>query len=102
MNYFNTTFSIISLLNLILAGVVIFWERRNIGTTWAWVMVLLFLPGVGFFLYLILGQNLSRRKLYKIKSATQDTINEMIEEQRSNFQESRIEYHDPSMAKYQD
>ena len=42
-----------------------FLERRNVAATWSWLMVLLFIPILGFLLYVMLGQNLSRRKLYK-------------------------------------
>lgn len=53
--------AVITIGNLILAAVLIFMERRNIAATWAWLMVLLFLPGIGFLLYLIFGQRLSKK-----------------------------------------
>ncbi|MEI2325422.1 PLDc N-terminal domain-containing protein, partial [Pseudomonas aeruginosa] len=58
---------ILFLLNFILAGTVIFLERRDVGATWAWLLVLLFLPIAGFILYLVFGQNLSRRKIFDWK-----------------------------------
>ena len=52
-------------INILLAIVVVFMERRNVAATWSWLMVLLFVPVLGFVLYMILGQNLRRRKLYR-------------------------------------
>lgn len=93
---------LIYLLNLLLAIGIVFWERKHIAATWAWVMVLLFLPGVGFFLYLIFGQNMSRRKLYKIKAGTQEAIQQMIEVQRRSFLDSPTDLYDPLASSYRD
>lgn len=53
------------LLNMALAVIVVFLERRSASTTWAWLMVLTFIPLLGFILYMVLGQNLRRRKVFK-------------------------------------
>lgn len=57
----------IFLLNLVSALSLIFIERKEPTTTWAWLLILIVLPGVGFLLYLILGQNLSRQKIFREK-----------------------------------
>ncbi len=54
-------------LNTISVFSLIFIERRESTTTWAWLLILLVLPGVGFLVYLIFGQNLSRQKLFREK-----------------------------------
>ena len=59
--------TIILLVNIILAFAVIFLSRKNPSTTWAWVLVLMFIPIVGFILYLFLGQDLRRVKLFSRK-----------------------------------
>ena len=38
--------------NVILAGLTVFFEHRNPASTWAWLMVILFVPILGFFCYL--------------------------------------------------
>src|SRR5699024_12884481 len=48
-------------INFILAFTVIFLERKNASSTWAWIMVLFFFPILGFILYLIFGRKLSNR-----------------------------------------
>lgn len=55
------------LLNLISALSLIFIERKEPTTTWAWLIILIVLPGIGFILYLLLGQNLSRQKIFREK-----------------------------------
>lgn len=64
--------SSIILLTIIISNIVfsfslIFMERREPTTTWAWLLIMILLPGVGFCVYLILGQNLSRERLFKEK-----------------------------------
>ncbi|WP_297635479.1 cardiolipin synthase [uncultured Clostridium sp.] len=61
---------ILIFLNLLFAGSLIFIERKNPTTTWAWLMIFILLPGLGFVIYLLLGQNFSRQKLFKDKSVT--------------------------------
>lgn len=57
----------IFLINIILVFSLIFIERKEPNTTWAWLLILLILPGIGFIIYLMLGQNLSRQKLFREK-----------------------------------
>jgi cardiolipin synthase len=90
----------LSLINILLAATVIFLERRNVGATWAWLMVLFFLPGVGFILYLFLGQNLSRRKIYKIKEEQREFVQHLVERQQRDIRQ--IHFHDPTMIHFQD
>lgn len=92
----------ITILNIGLAGVVIFLERRNIGATWAWLMVLLFLPVVGFVAYVFFGQNLSKRKMYKLSRDTEEMLNRVIEDQRSDFRRRAVVFREPAMNRYRD
>jgi cardiolipin synthase len=102
MHYVQDLFTVLTILNLLFAGTVIFLERRNVAATWAWLMVLLFLPAAGFVLYLILGQNLSRRKLYRIRGDRLTTIRAIIYKQFQELEQGNIQYKDPSMEGYHD
>jgi cardiolipin synthase len=95
-------YSLLSILNVFFAIAVIFVERRNIGVTWAWLMILFFLPGVGAILYIFLGQNLSKRKMYRIKVQQQKVVSALASVQKEEFKHRLIEYKDPAMIKYQD
>ncbi|HZK34402.1 MAG TPA: cardiolipin synthase [Bacillota bacterium] len=56
--------SIILVANITLAFVIVFMERRNPASTLAWVLVLMFIPVLGFILYLFMGQDLRRVKVF--------------------------------------
>ncbi|WP_188991640.1 cardiolipin synthase [Paenibacillus nasutitermitis] len=102
MFIYTHLYTIITILNIPLAITVMFLERRNIGVTWAWLMVLLFLPVVGFAVYLLFGQNLSKRKLYKIGRRSRIMMAALIENQRKDFLENHITFTDTAMAEYRD
>lgn len=59
--------TIILYANIILAFAIIFLSRKNPSTTWAWVLVLMFIPVLGFILYLFLGQDIRRIKIFTQK-----------------------------------
>lgn len=50
--------------NIFLAFAIVFLERKNATSAWAWLLVLMFIPVFGFFLYLIFGRKLSNKKLF--------------------------------------
>lgn len=57
----------IVVINMILSFSLIFIERKEPQTTWAWLLIMIILPGLGFVIYLLLGQNFSRERLFKEK-----------------------------------
>lgn len=95
-------YEIITILNVLLAVTVIFLERRNVGVTWAWLMILLFLPVVGFILYMFFGQNLSRRKLYKLGVREKIVIQAVVNSQLVDLQDNGLVFPDPASAEYRD
>ncbi|MGN0134849.1 MAG: cardiolipin synthase [Anaerotignum sp.] len=58
---------IILVINVVLSGLVVFFERRNPASTWAWLLVLLFIPILGFIVYMIFGRNSKREKMFREK-----------------------------------
>src|SRR6476660_7242876 len=89
------------LINLLFAVPIIFLERRNIGVTWAWLILLLLLPVVGFLFYIMFGQNLARQKVYRIRPKTQRYVREMVVKQAEKFKRGSISFHDPNVQKHQ-
>ncbi|MDS0525542.1 cardiolipin synthase [Clostridium sp. SHJSY1] len=55
-------------LNISFCLSLIFIERKDPTTTWAWLLIMLILPGLGYAIYILFGQNLSREKLFKEKT----------------------------------
>ncbi|USG68543.1 cardiolipin synthase [Brevibacillus ruminantium] len=100
MELFQQFYTVLSIFNLLLAAVLIFMERRNIASTWAWLMVLLFLPGVGFVIYLLFGQRLSRKKLYKLREGEFSRYRSALKEQKQQIEKGEIHFHDPAIVDY--
>ncbi|GIP18799.1 cardiolipin synthase [Paenibacillus montaniterrae] len=95
-------YMIITILNIILAMAIIFLERRNISSTWAWVMVLFFIPVVGFILYLILGQKFKKRKLAKLLGITPSMISDLVKEQHRQLKSGELDFAGPEVEHYAD
>ena len=85
MDIYSDIVSFTFFLNLILAIIVIFLEHKDAGPTWAWLMVLFFIPILGFILYLLFGQNLTKGKLFQWEDRKKVGIEEILNEQLINF-----------------
>ncbi|MFB6467579.1 cardiolipin synthase [Cytobacillus sp. Hz8] len=81
MNIFSILIGVVFILNVLLAAIVIFLERRDAGSTWAWLLVLFFIPGLGFILYLLLCQNLTRSRLFQWEDKQKVGIEQLISTQ---------------------
>ncbi|WP_289356678.1 cardiolipin synthase [Paenibacillus sp. S-12] len=91
----------IPIINLLFAAVVIFLERRNVGGTWAWLMLLLLLPFIGFIFYILFGQNLARRKVYRIKPRTERLVRNEIASQVRCIEEGTFAYANEVVQHYE-
>ena len=89
-------------INILLAIVLVFFERRNPTTTWLWLMVLTFLPGIGFILYLFLGQDLSKKRMFNTKKAEDYCFKELVKSQKKEIKNEIYEYKDPNYLNYED
>lgn len=63
------------MINLFFGVVVVFFERRNPKSVWAWLLLLYFVPIVGFACYLLLGMDIHKRRKFRIKEV-EDSIQE--------------------------
>lgn len=54
-------------INVMLAVFVVFSERRKPSSTWAWLLVLFFVPVFGFIIYMVFGRDSKREKLFADK-----------------------------------
>ena len=90
------------LLNIVLSFVIIFMERKDSTATLAWLLVLLMLPGVGFFLYLLLSQNFSRKKLFTMKANAKRTFGDFLRVQQENFSSGKLVFKDKNIEDHRD
>ncbi|UQZ89824.1 cardiolipin synthase [Deltaproteobacteria bacterium Smac51] len=66
--------------SLLCVGIVVFFERKNPTSSIAWVLLLLFLPVVGFIAYLFLGTGfrVNKKKKYQLKAINDDLYDNFI------------------------
>ncbi len=70
-------------INTFAAIVTVFHAPRNIAATWAWLLVLTLIPGVGFLLFMFTGRGLGHAKLFKMHTQDRIGLQEVIAAQRA-------------------
>lgn len=78
-------------INILFALTVIFLERKKPSSTWAWLLVLFFLPFVGFFLYLLLGRQLRKKHLFRWDGRKDIGIEQLINYQIEAIENNELE-----------
>lgn len=71
-------------INLVLSIVIVFFQRKDPKSVWAWLLVMYFLPIVGFILYLLIGQDMRKRHMFKTKEVA-DELNSSIRKQEESI-----------------
>jgi cardiolipin synthase A/B len=102
VNILSIFVGIIFFLNILLAIIVIFLERRDPSATWAWILVLFFIPILGFIMYLLFGQNLSRKKMFYWEDRDKVGIEPLIEEQMAQLNQRSFPFQNPTEEKSRD
>ena len=88
--------------NIILALVLVGFERRNPTATLSWLLVMLFLPGFGFVLYLFLGQDLRKKRLFYIKEGEEREIYPLVQQQEEHFHNNQLIFNDIRIQEYRE
>lgn len=81
---------ILLVLNTLGAIFTVLREVRDISTTWAWLLVLIFLPVIGFGLYLFAGRGLSAKKVREIEDEYQHGIGAFVRLQQRQNHRNRL------------
>ncbi|RCV64229.1 cardiolipin synthase [Methanophagales archaeon] len=102
MDLWNLIAAIIFVINVIFAIGIIFFERnrKNIGATFAWLAALLFMPVLGFILYLIFGQTFNREKMFKVKAELDAKQKSLLKGQLEGLQEYKASSSDNELNRY--
>lgn len=85
-------------INIFLAAAIVFLERRHVAATWAWLLVLVFLPIVGFIIYIVFGQNLSKIKIFRFPTRFFEEYGRMIEVQYRHLKAGEFSFNDAAAA----
>lgn len=94
---YNNTFYI----NIILGITIIFFQRRDPTSVWAWLLLLYFIPILGFFLYLVIGHDYRKSRMFRIKEV-EDEINAAIKKQENTIFNNEFHITDERVRNYQD
>ena len=90
------------ILNIFLAAALVFLERRDATSTWAWILVLFFIPIFGFFIYLLLGRQLRKKTLFKWEGRERVGIENLIAHQMNDLHDNEFQFTNPDVLDYKD
>lgn len=99
---FDYLFVVLLLINILLAITVIFLERKDPTSTWAWVLVLTFLPLLGFLLYLLFGRRLRQKHLFRWDGQKYIGIEKLVNYQMDAIHQDKFEFRIKNADKYDD
>ncbi|MFL2080955.1 cardiolipin synthase [Latilactobacillus sakei] len=85
--------SLILVINTIGAIITVFRQSRDIAATWAWLLVLILLPVIGFGFYLFFGKKLSAEHLYDLRTQAKLGIDERVTQQKAELRQRRKQNH---------
>ncbi|GMA08308.1 cardiolipin synthase [Tetragenococcus halophilus subsp. flandriensis] len=91
------------LINTVVAFVTVFRRPRSITSILAWMMTLVFLPGLGFILYAFCGRGIDRETVYLFSEQHQKRIreiNEMIEKNNQYYPPKSYPYEADLLKRY--
>lgn len=85
--------------NVIFSLLIIFFQRRSPATVWAWLLLLYFIPILGFILYLILGQNFHKERMFKMKEI-EGEIKYAVRRQEESIYRKKLRLRDPELERF--
>lgn len=74
------------IINVGIALIIALMEKRDISAAWAWLLVMLLLPGIGFIIYLFFGWKLNKRQIFNLKAQKKLGISDMAAHQKMSSQ----------------
>ena len=87
------------IINILLSVLIIFFQRKNPTTVWAWLLVLYCVPVLGFGLYLLLGQNFRKERMFKMKEI-EGEVKYAIRRQEESIYRRRLRLRDPEQERF--
>lgn len=97
----NFIFGHLVLLNVIFAIIIVFFQRRDPKTVWTWLLLLYFIPILGFVFYLFIGTDMHKQRMFRVKEV-EDRLNDAIRRQTSQIRSRELEKQAPHMSGYSD
>lgn len=102
MDILSFFLGLILITNIFLGMSIVFLERKNPTSTWAWLMVLLFIPIAGFFIYLIFGRSINKRKIFSWDKKSREEVRTTVEQQLRAIRDGHFEFNKVEMEEFDD
>ncbi|MFC2948979.1 cardiolipin synthase [Virgibacillus sediminis] len=87
-------------LNIGLAASIVFLERKDATSAWAWLMVLMFIPIAGFILYLIFGKPISNRQIFSWDTKSKLGVKTAVQAQLRALEDGTLKFMHPEIEEY--
>ena len=88
-------------LNLVLAIIIVFFRRKDPKSVWAWLLILYFIPILGFVFYLLIGTDMRKKKMFRTKEI-EDKLSDAIRRQEMIIQNRELSESYPEFGDYSD
>ena len=88
-------------INILLSLVIVFFQRRSPQTVWTWLLLLYFIPILGFVLYLLIGQDFHKSRMFKAKEI-EGELKYAVRRQEETIYRRRLRLTNPAVARYRD
>lgn len=97
----NFIFGHMVIWNMLFAIIIVFFQRRDPKSVWAWLLLLYFIPILGFVFYLLLGTDMHKRKMFRIKEV-EDHLSDAIRQQEHKLKTKELEKLDSNLSGFSD
>ena len=84
------TIEVLWIINIAFAVWTVFRSRRSVVATWAWMLVLTVLPGIGFILYLFFGRQLSHDEIFALQAEQKAIREHYLRQQRKMLKDADL------------
>lgn len=88
------------IINILLSLVIIFFQRRSPLTVWTWLLILYFIPILGFVLYLVLGQDYHKSRMFRAKEVDGE-LNYAVRRQEEKIYMKRLRLANPELRRFE-
>ena len=93
---------VVLFLDVLMIFAVVFLERKNPSATLMWLFVLLIFPVIGITLYLLLSQNISRQRVYKLSREEIKVMTNSLDKQMEAMRAGAFTFARPEARRWND
>ena len=91
----------IVIINILFALIIVFFQRRSPQMVWTWLLLLYFIPILGFIMYLVIGQDFHKNRMFKAKEI-EGELKYAVRRQEETIYHKRLRLANPEMARFKD